>query len=153
VYVVGTDGDILVPKHSDGKKGSYTVWVLANQELKMEASLTGFGGSESQYRTQLGRTEQVRILADNGKYVNLPMPMPSQVFSYTWKTPGQYTVEVHATGYYHWSGDDGSCSYSCVTRTECPGNGYIRVWVIDKPSFPGKKYPSTYPDQYDYPDN
>lgn len=156
VYVFDEAEHVVEPRIAAPRVGY--VWVLVNQKVKFRADLSGFGGSVSQNRKELGPPKTIIRIADQNKqkgpWEEFPLPgisnFPSspklQFITHSWSTPGKYDVYVYATGYYHWSGDDGSCSYSCVTQAACPGNNYLVINVVDKPAFPGKKYPSGDPE-------
>ena len=138
------------PEPPPGSSIETKVWVLKDQELEISAYWEGFEGSVSQYRTELSHSETVSIGEADGKRIELPWPdlrcggfCPGSV-KHTWKKAGTYTVYGHLKGYYHWSGEDGSCSYTCGTKPGCRQNSWLTVIVIDEPA-PGKTYPTTEP--------
>jgi hypothetical protein len=158
------DKEQLVEPHKGIPLEAGFIWVLVNQKVKIRADVSGFGGSVSQYRKELGPPQVTIRFGENrswtgpftvgafeefplpGLSVNPPSPPKPQFITHSWSKPGTYIVFVYETGYYHWSAEDGSCSYSCVSQPDCPGNNYLMIYVVDKPKSPGKKYPSADPE-------
>jgi hypothetical protein len=133
------------------------IFVLVNQKVKIRADIAGFGGSVSQTRNEIGPPKTtIRFSTSNGPGhgpveefplpgFTLDSPPKPEFITHSWTTAGIYFIDVHARGYYHWSGDDGSCSYSCSSAQGCPGNNFLEIIVVDKPASPGKKYPTADP--------
>jgi hypothetical protein len=155
VQALGPDGKIITRTNETGQVvPAKAVAVLPNHPLTMQASIEGFGGSESQYRAAISPLKESVEIANASNPVTLTeLPLPARdsgtrlsTFSYKFSSTLNelYYVSASAKGYYHWNGGGGSCSYACGTTTFCPGNTPLEVYVIDHPKS-GKTYPSAYP--------
>jgi hypothetical protein len=112
------------------RKGPENVHV--GDEVAVHINTAGFGGSVSHTGTNRDElSSSMTIYWGDGKQEMLALGEKDATHKYT--KPGNYTARLVVWGAYHWSVEEGSCSFECQTESSKNDNsGNLNFNVTEK---------------------